>query len=85
MLMAEPGSTGTKKSHEEFCRNVILLKTGDFPRTDGHACLPTLSELSKIRNGGAQYKRGVEFASSMSPASVRKTLQKSFPYLEGRR
>ena len=85
MLMAEPGSTGTKKSHEEFSRNVILLKHGDFPRINGYACLPTLSELSKIRNGGAQYKPGVQFASSMSPASVRKTLQNRFPYLEGRR
>ena len=86
-LMAQSGNVKLKKPHEEFYRNVILLKHGDFRRVNGHACLPTSIDMAKIKAtaGGAQFKKGVEFSSRMPPDLVQKKLVEIFPHLENRR
>ena len=84
--MAQPDRTRTRKSQEEFHKNVILLKHGDFQRINGHACLPNSIEMSNIKTKAeqAQFKKAVEFASSMPPDEVKKKLEESFPYLKNR-
>ncbi len=76
-----------KKPQDQFFRNVLLLKNGDFQRIDGQVFMPTSSEMSKIKKSAqlGQFERKVEFFASMPEDMVKKKLEETFPYLKGKR
>ena len=84
-----PTSAGarTKKMQERiFSKIVILLKNGDFQRSDGYPCHPTSIDMEKIKSrDGKSQRNSVEFTSSMSPDDVKAKLEEAFPYLVNKR
>ena len=46
--------------------------------------MPTKSEMAALRVGTDQYKREVEFNTSMSSDMVKTKLEETFPYLKDR-
>ena len=77
------GSATPKKPPDLFCKDVQLLKKGDFRRIDNHVYIPT--ERIRINAQLGQFRKGVEFTESMSVDAVKKKLQEVFPCLENTR
>ena len=69
---------------DQFLRNVFLLKNGDFEVINGQIHMPTQSEMATIRVRTDQYKRDVEFNTSMSSNTVKEKLEETFPYLKNK-
>ena len=69
---------------DQFLRNVFLLKNGDFEVINGQIHMPTKSEMATLRVRTDQYKREVEFNTSMSFEMVKTKLEETFPYLKDR-
>ena len=68
----------------QFLRNVFLLKNGDFEVINGQIHMPTQGEMATLRVRTDQYKRDVEFDTSMSSIMVKKKLEETFPYLKNK-
>lgn len=76
-----------KKPQDQFVKNVLLLKNGDFQRIGSQVYMPTWGEISTIKTSAqlGQFKRKVEFFASMPEDMVKKKLKEIFPYLKGKR
>ena len=86
--MASASGARPKKMQDRiFSKIVILLKHGDFQRSDhGFACHPTSIDMEKIKSrDGKSQRKSVEFTSSMSPDDVKAKLEEAFPYLVNKR
>lgn len=81
------GGVAPRKPPVQFIKRVLLLKNGDFQRIHGQVFMPTESEISTIKRNAqlGQFRKGVEFCTSMSEDEVKKRLQETFPYLENAR
>ena len=81
------GGAVLRKPPGQFNRNVLLLKNGNFRRIEDQFYMPTESEISTIKRNAQlrQFRKGVEFSTSMSEDAVKRTLQEEFPYLENAR
>ena len=81
------GRAVLKEPPDQFVKNVLFLKNGDFRRTGGQVIMPTISEIAAIKTKAelGQFKRKVEFFASMSEDMVKKKLEETFPYLKNRR
>ena len=77
---AQASTSGARS--EQFLRNVFLLKNGDFEVIHGQIHMPTKSEIATIRARTEQYKRDVEFNTSMSSDMVKTKLEETFPCLK---
>ena len=77
---AQASTSGARS--EQFLRNVFLLKNGDFEVINGQIHMPTMGQMATIRIRTDQYKRGLEFNTSMSSDMVKEKLEKTFPYLK---
>ena len=79
-------STG-KLPDYRFVKSVLLLKNRDYERKGGQVLMPTESEIKTMqrRLHLGQYKKEVQFHSSLSEDMVKKELEEIFPYLKNRR
>lgn len=78
----EPSTSGARP--DQFRRNVLLLKNGDFTKIRDQVRMPTHSEITTIRARGGQYKKEIEFNSTMTSNMVKEKLEETFPYLQNK-
>ena len=77
----------TPPASDQFFKNVLLLKNGDFQRIAGQVYMPTASEIAALKTTAdlGQFKRRLKFFASMTEDMVKKQLEETFPYLKNRR
>ena len=84
IFRGEPEQSTSGARPDQFWRNVLLLKNGDFTKIRDQVCVPTQSEIATIRATTGQYKREIEFNANMSSDMVRRKLEEVFPSLRNK-